>query len=59
MLQGTPTARITLTAQGHNVELPDDEERGIRLVDGPTPLEGRLEIFHKSSWRSVCTNSKK
>ncbi|TMW54841.1 hypothetical protein DOY81_000074 [Sarcophaga bullata] len=55
---GTPTARITLTAQGHNVELPDDEERGIRLVDGPTPLEGRVEIFHKSSWRSICTNSK-
>ncbi|XP_046801135.1 protein bark beetle isoform X1 [Lucilia cuprina] len=55
---GTPTARITLTAQGHNVELPDVEERGIRLVDGPTPLEGRLEIFHKGSWRSVCTNSR-
>ncbi|XP_019892680.2 protein bark beetle isoform X1 [Musca domestica] len=55
---GTPTARITLTAQGHNVELPDVEERGIRLVDGPTPLEGRLEIFHKGAWRPVCTNSR-
>ncbi|XP_075153568.1 C-type lectin domain-containing protein bark beetle isoform X2 [Haematobia irritans] len=55
---GTPTARITLTAQGHNVELPDVVERGIRLVDGPTPLEGRLEVYHKNAWRPVCTNSR-
>ncbi|XP_055710937.1 protein bark beetle [Phlebotomus papatasi] len=34
------------------------EDLGARLVDGPTPLEGRLQIFHKGKWRSVCTNSR-
>ncbi|XP_037882246.1 protein bark beetle isoform X1 [Glossina fuscipes] len=55
---GLPTQRITLTAQGHNEELPDQEERGVRLVDGPTPIKGRLQIFHKGNWRAVCTNSR-
>lgn len=27
-------------------------------MDGPTPLEGRVQLFHKGSWRSVCTNSR-
>lgn len=31
----------------------------IRLVDGPTPTLGRLQIFHAGEWRSVCTNSRK
>jgi len=31
----------------------------IRLVDGPNPLTGRLQLFHKGGWRSVCTNSRK
>ncbi|XP_018046380.1 PREDICTED: protein bark beetle [Atta colombica] len=30
----------------------------IRLVDGPNPLTGRLQLFHKGGWRSVCTNSR-
>uniref|UniRef100_A0A1A9WLV8 SRCR domain-containing protein n=1 Tax=Glossina brevipalpis TaxID=37001 RepID=A0A1A9WLV8_9MUSC len=34
---GLATQRIILTAQGRSDELPDQEERGIRLVDGPTP----------------------
>ncbi|XP_023246946.1 protein bark beetle [Copidosoma floridanum] len=34
------------------------EGRMLRLVDGPSPLEGRLQIFHKGEWRSVCTNSR-
>jgi len=26
----------------------------VRLVGGPSPREGRLEVFHDGSWRSVC-----
>nr|XP_054757153.1 MAM and LDL-receptor class A domain-containing protein 1-like [Lytechinus pictus] len=28
--------------------------RSVRLVDGPTPREGRVEIFYKGQWASVC-----
>ena len=31
----------------------------VRLVDGPSPLSGRLQIYHAGHWRSVCTNSRK
>ncbi|XP_055855042.1 protein bark beetle isoform X1 [Episyrphus balteatus] len=56
---GTSTRRITLTSRdSSNRVFPDPEELGARLVDGPTPLEGRLQIFHKGQWRSVCTNSR-
>lgn len=61
--QGTPTERIILKSQSnianYKLELPDDQEKGIRLVDGPTPVEGRLQLFHKGAWRSVCSNSRK
>lgn len=30
----------------------------MRLVDGPSTLEGRIQIFHRGTWRSVCTNSR-
>ncbi|XP_043645719.1 protein bark beetle [Drosophila teissieri] len=59
---GTPTSRIVLRSQSntanYKLELPDDQEKGIRLVDGPTPVEGRLQLFHKGAWRSVCSNSR-
>ncbi|XP_054741886.1 protein bark beetle isoform X1 [Anastrepha obliqua] len=60
---GTPTSRITLTAEGQSIaikgiDILDAEVRGARLVDGPTPLEGRLQIYHKGTWRDVCTNSR-
>ncbi|XP_037927279.1 protein bark beetle [Teleopsis dalmanni] len=59
---GTPTLRITLKSQTHlnsnHLNLANVEEKGLRLVDGPTPLEGRLQVYHKGSWRAVCTNSK-
>ncbi len=29
-------------------------EGDIRLVDGPSGLEGRLQIFHSGSWGEVC-----
>lgn len=31
----------------------------VRLVDGPSPLSGRLQIRHLGEWHSVCTNSRK
>ncbi|XP_036214601.2 protein bark beetle isoform X2 [Bactrocera oleae] len=59
---GTPTSRITLIAQAKPIatqtDIIDAEVRGARLVDGPTPLEGRLQLYHKGSWRDVCTNSR-
>ncbi|KAH8259932.1 hypothetical protein KR038_005318 [Drosophila bunnanda] len=59
---GTPTSRIVLKSQSntanYKLELPDDQEKGIRLVDGPTPVEGRLQLYHKGAWRSVCSNSR-
>ncbi|ALC38872.1 CG3921 [Drosophila busckii] len=59
---GTETARIVLRSQSntanHKLQLPTDQEKGIRLVDGPTPVEGRLQLYHKGAWRSVCSNSR-
>lgn len=65
-LQGTPTARIVFTAQhgrqsktqAVTTEL-NAEGRKLRLVDGDTPWQGRLQLFHGGSWRAVCTNSRK
>jgi hypothetical protein len=31
----------------------------LRLAEGPTPLMGRLQVYHRGQWRSVCTNSRK
>ncbi|KAF8773809.1 Protein bark beetle like protein [Argiope bruennichi] len=40
-------------SDGRLSEWPD-----VRLVDGHSVLEGRLQMFYKGKWRSVCTNSK-
>lgn len=29
-----------------------------RLVDGHKPSEGRLQIYYRNKWQSVCTSSK-
>lgn len=54
--EGTPLQRIKLTSS-----LPPGapiQKSGLRLADGPTPLQGRLQIYYKDRWRSICTNSK-
>lgn len=61
--QGTSDKKITFKTQSDSQyeerNLPGPRELGVRLVDGPTPLEGRLQLFHQGKWRSVCTNSRK
>lgn len=34
------------------------QQQMIRLVDGDLPSEGRVQIYHKDRWHSLCTNSK-
>jgi hypothetical protein len=63
LFQGTPDKKITLTTQQNSIyrdtTSSDPIEVRARLVDGPNPLAGRLQIFNKGKWRSVCSNSRK
>ncbi|XP_034949444.1 protein bark beetle isoform X2 [Chelonus insularis] len=62
------TVRGTIVAKGDadnkiqltSIETPTvkSEFPSIRLVDGPTPLEGRVQLYHNGVWRAVCTNSR-
>ncbi|XP_072166895.1 CD5 antigen-like [Diadema setosum] len=36
---------------------PYAEEYDVRLVDGPSPQAGRVEIFHENSWGTICDNT--
>ena len=47
----TRTQRATPDA---SIDLPS-----VRLTEGPSPLIGRLQIYHRGQWRSVCSNSRK
>ncbi|XP_033297170.1 protein bark beetle [Bombus bifarius] len=57
--KGEPQAPILLTGvEANNQVHPIEAPPSIRLVDGPTPYEGRLELLHRGDWRAVCTNSR-
>lgn len=62
-IQGTAENRIVFTTQPDSIysdSLANDPQAfGARLVDGPSPLAGRLQFFYEQKWRSVCTNSRK
>ncbi|KAF0300654.1 Protein bark beetle [Amphibalanus amphitrite] len=53
--EGTERDRIVFTT---SEEPPRPPAPSLRLVDGPTPWQGRVQILHKDHWRSVCTNSR-
>ncbi|XP_071504911.1 neurotrypsin-like [Diadema antillarum] len=36
---------------------PYAQEHDVRLVDGPSPQAGRVEIFHENSWGTICDNT--
>ncbi|XP_063702920.1 protein bark beetle isoform X2 [Culicoides brevitarsis] len=59
---GTANRKITFTSipnSGYpDLTSIDHTEAGARLVDGPSPVEGRLQIYHHGKWRSVCSNSR-
>lgn len=61
--QGTANEKIVFTTQtdsGYSESITNEPKKlGARLVDGPSPLAGRLQIFYENKWRSVCTNSRK
>ncbi|XP_046609560.1 protein bark beetle isoform X2 [Neodiprion virginianus] len=54
--EGTPEQPVVFTSAETQSTQP--EARSIRLVDGPSPLEGRLQLLHQGEWRAVCTNSR-
>lgn len=57
LFQGEAESPVVFTSAETQIE--SKTERTIRLVDGPSPLQGRLQVLHNNVWRSVCTNSRK
>lgn len=54
--EGNAYKRIVMTNASYlsDYTAPPD----IRLVEGPSVSEGRLQLFYNNEWRSVCTNSR-
>jgi len=59
-LQGDAHNKIVMTSSA-NVDNSDDSvnqfSSNIRLVDGPSIIAGRLQLYYKGAWRSVCTST--
>ncbi|OQR68555.1 hypothetical protein BIW11_01991, partial [Tropilaelaps mercedesae] len=60
--KGTVENPVLLTSQGDPLSafstLEHRQWPDIRLVDGDSPNEGRLQVQYRSRWMSVCTNSR-
>ncbi|XP_030846969.1 deleted in malignant brain tumors 1 protein-like [Strongylocentrotus purpuratus] len=52
--QDTTTMSTTESATSHPTTTTHEIEGGIRLVDGYSSDEGRVEIFHEGQWGTVC-----
>ena len=51
----TDDINVSCTLQFADLKLHEVAEEGaVRLVEGPTPLEGRVEIFFFHQWGTVC-----
>ncbi|XP_054261454.1 protein bark beetle-like isoform X2 [Macrosteles quadrilineatus] len=54
--RGLPDQRIVFSSLSEPERSPSLPQ--LRLVDGPSPLSGRLQILHNGAWRDVCSNSR-
>ncbi|XP_065321142.1 protein bark beetle-like [Gordionus sp. m RMFG-2023] len=55
--KGTPQNRILMSSLEQDLDFPNQEKRTARLTDGSDLSNGRLQIFYKNKWRTICTQS--
>ena len=54
--RGTHDNRIKLTAIDESKTFQDSYNSNLRLVEGDTTLDGKLQIYYNSKWHYVCSN---